>query len=49
MSHALIEVDKLACHFDVSGGWLTRTLNRTGQGVVPKICGGLGIRSGSGK
>ncbi len=39
MTPPLIRVEGLACHFDVSGSWLARTLNRTGHVVVHAVDG----------
>ena len=37
MSTPLIRVENLKCHFDVSGGWLTRTVYRTGRVLVRAV------------
>jgi peptide/nickel transport system ATP-binding protein len=39
MTQPLIQVEGLTCHFDVSGGWLARTLNRTGHVIVRAVDG----------
>jgi peptide/nickel transport system ATP-binding protein len=39
MTPPLIRVEGLACHFDVSGSWLARTLNRTGHVIVHAVDG----------